>query len=321
MFSSVARRLLMVALVCGSAAACHHDDSSSVPTPAPASSVKVAASLPANPAVLAAQQSPAPASSILPPRTIKWKGDEGEDPAQTAREGVVANELVKKYPRLTIQRMDEVPTGGEPVYYIMASGQLFYTNAHVDYLVQGGQLIIGVGDNVRNVTEQMQQSLAAAIYAKLPLEQAVKHTYGKGERQLVMFSDPDCPICQAFERNLEAKGAALNATVYTFPLPLLALHPDSVLKATYLLCTPDPGAAWHDWMIHADTGWAAWTAKHKSAVGCKRAELAAVGSKLAQSLGLTRTPSLMFKSGTIIPGAPTLEQMEAIWALPDPPKL
>lgn len=320
MVTFLVRRVFGVALVCSVLAACHPSPPSAAPsnpaTPTTSAPAVTKAQLPANPAMASSVAAP---SGVVPKMT--WSASADKSPEQVARESAVVNEMVKKYPRLTLQQLDEINTGGTPIYYVMASGQLFYTDAKVDYLMQGGQLIVGVGDNVHNITEEMQQKLAADIYRKLPFEQAIKHVYGKGERQMVMFSDPDCPICQAFEATLESKGAALNATVYTFPFPLVAPHPNSVFKAAYLLCTPNPGDAWHDWMLHASGGWDAWAAKHKSDVGCKRAELAAVGSQLAQRLGLTRTPSLMFPNGTVIPGAPTLEQLEQIWALPGPSKI
>lgn len=294
MFASVTRRLGLAALMCFSVAACHRSEDTPPSGPASASTVRGAFA----------------ATST--------------DPAKTARETAVAQLIQKKYPRLSIQRLDEVDTGGQPVYYLMASSQVFYTNDKVDYLIEGGQLIIGVGDKVRNVTQEMGQKLVTTIYQRLPLEQAVKKVYGKGERQMVVFSDPDCPVCQAFETVLEQKGADLNATVYTFPLPVIASHPDSVRKASYLLCTSDPGAAWHDWMIHAgedSKGWDAWAAQNKSEEGCKRAELAAVGTVLARDLGIIRTPTVILPNGNIVSGAPDLARLESLWAQPSPEAL
>jgi thiol:disulfide interchange protein DsbC len=224
----------------------------------------------------------------------------------------------RKYPRMTISQVSETTTPGEPVYQVTASAHRFVTNRNVDFLVDGGMLIVGVGDNVRNVTQNDAEAAGARLYGTLPLKFAVTQVFGKGERQMVMFADPDCEICQGFEKELAAQGASLNATVYIFPLPLVGLHPDAANKAAYLLCTANPGQAWGDWMAHAEDGWAAWSAKNPSQAQCPTANNVLLGARLAQNLGFNKTPTLMFPNGVVVPGAPSLPQLEAIWAKPAP---
>lgn len=301
---AVVRRLAWVALLGASLAACHQEPA----TPAPAAPPKPQATAPvATP----------PATAAVPkaPEKGAYAATSG-DAAQTARESAVADLLHQKYPRLTLQRLDEIATEGEPVYFVLASDQTMYTNAKVDYLVQGGQLIVGTGDHVRNVSQEMARRMEAAIYQRLPLDKAMKRVYGQGQRQVVVFSDPDCPVCQAFEKVIDQEGANLNATVYTFPMPMAPVHPDAVRKTTYLLCTDKPADNWHDWMLHADEGWDKWAAAHKSTPNCPNLELAALGSVMGDRLGLTRTPSLMFANGFLVQGALTISELNNAWALP-----
>jgi len=248
-----------------------------------------------------------------------------EAAAGATAEGSAAEQAVwatfhRKYPRLTITHVTEVATtsGEAPVYVVDASGKTFTTTAQVNFLVDGGTLIVGVGDNVRNVSDERARQATARLYTKLPMNVAISHAYGKGERKLVMFADPDCPVCQAFEAQLAAKGDALNATIYTFSFPLVNAHPDALKKAAYLMCTADPGAAWHDWMISADKGWDAWAATHSSKEGCELSQRAALGAVLAKNLGFSKTPTLMFPNGAVIEGAPTLDGLETLWAKSTP---
>jgi thiol:disulfide interchange protein DsbC len=305
---AVARRLAWLTLLGVAVSACHQEPAPQSPAKAPQPQAHAAT---------------ATSASVSPPKapTKGTYAATSADPAQTARESAVADLLHQKYPRLTLQRLDEVATGGEPVYYVLASNQTLVTNAKVDFLIQGGTLIVGTGDQVRDVSKEMAQRMEEAVYLRLPLDQAMKKVYGKGERQLVMFSDPDCPVCQAFEKVIDQEGANLDATIYTFPMPLAPIHPDAIRKTSYLLCTADPANNWHDWMLHADAGWDTWAAAHKSTPNCPRLELAALGSVMGDRLGLTRTPSLMFPNGQIVQGALTVPQLNTIWAIPALPPL
>lgn len=307
---SLLRRVGCLSLLVLGLSACHHDSSpaptASTQAPSAASPVPAAAAAASTAAV---KPTPTPFHSASP------------DPAVAARENQVGQLINTKYPNLAIQTIAEVDAGGDHLYFVMASGQLLYTNGSVNWLFEGGHLIAGVGDQVHDVTADMGRRLAAGVYAHLPLDQAMTKVYGKGERQFVMFSDPDCPVCQAFEQALDKAGPALNAKVYTFAFPVLATHPDSLNKTAYLMCTSDPGESWHDWMVHADAGWDKWTPTHASQPGCDRLKLAAVGSLLAQKLHIVRTPTVMLPNGTITSGAPTIEQLNQALSLPTPPPL
>lgn len=239
------------------------------------------------------------------------------------RELAVGRLFHRKYPRLKIERVTEVQTddGASPMYVVEASGKTFATTPEVNFLVEGGTIITGVGDHVRNVSNDLGQMAAARVYAKLPFASAsITKVYGKGERQMVMFSDPDCPVCQAFEKALDSKGAALDATVHIFAFPLANAHPDAIRKAAYLMCTRDPGNDWHDWMIHADEGWDKWAATHPSEKSgdCPGSTRVALGSVLGHQLGFSKTPTLMFPNGAVLEGAPTLDSLDKIWAQPAP---
>lgn len=238
----------------------------------------------------------------------------------SASERAVWDVFHRKYPRLDISSVAEVTTDEDPMYVVEASGKTFATTAQVNFIVDGGSIIVGVGDHVRNVTAERGTAAGARLYTKLPFNLAITQVYGKGERQLVMFSDPDCPVCQAFEKILDSRGAELNATIHTFSFPLLNAHPDAVRKAAYLMCTANPGAEWHDWMVHADMGWDAWAAKHPSKNNgeCTGATRAALGAVLARQLGFSKTPTLMFANGQVLQGAPTLAGLEQMWAQSSP---
>lgn len=303
---SLLRRMAGLGLLMLGLSACNHGPSA---PPAPAN--------PATTSTVAATATPAPAPAAVPAAAVTFRS-QSPDPAVAARENQVAALLGTKYPNLVLEQMSEVDAGGSRLYFMMASNHILYTNPQVDWLLEGGHLIVGVGNQVHDVTADMGRRLATSLYTRLPLAQAMVKVYGKGERQFVMFSDPDCPVCQAFEQAVDKVGPALNAKVYTFAFPVLATHPDSLNKTAFLMCTADPGASWHDWMVHADEGWDKWAAAHTSTPDCDRLKLAAIGSQLAQKLNIVRTPTLLLSNGAVFSGAPTMDQLDQALSQPAP---
>ena len=76
----------------------------------------------------------------------------------------------------------------------------------------------------RDLTAERMDKQQRVDFAQLPLGDAIKIVRGKGERVLVVFSDPDCPYCKRLEPELDKLN---NVTLYTFPYPLESLHPES----------------------------------------------------------------------------------------------
>ena len=75
----------------------------------------------------------------------------------------------------------------------------------------------------QDLTQQRIDELNKVNFSELPLKDAIKEVRGKGQRKLVVFSDPDCPYCKKLERDLPRLD---NVTIYTFPFPLEGLHPE-----------------------------------------------------------------------------------------------
>lgn len=132
--------------------------------------------------------------------------------------------------------------------------------------------------------------------ARLPLKYAITHVYGKGERVLYTFEDPDCGYCRQLHRHVAAIG---NLTVHTFVLTFLG--PESGAKASAAWCSADRSGSWDRIM----RGEAVPPARH----GCTAPT--AQTMKLAGMLGINLTPTVFFADGSRMNGVKPRAEIEA----------
>lgn len=131
--------------------------------------------------------------------------------------------------------------------------------------------------------------------SQLPTADALTEQRGQGQHQLVVFSDPACPYCQALERELATLD---DLSVRTYLLPFL----DEAL-ARAIWCAADPLQAWQRWMRNADERDLNRDAQCDTPLQRNLA--------LAERLGISSTPTLIWADGRRSVGALDAEQMEA----------
>lgn len=138
------------------------------------------------------------------------------------------------------------------------------------------------------------------IETRLPLNRALKRVQGAGEREIVIFSDPNCRYCQ----HLDAMLASMdNLTVYTFVFPILSV--DSEKKARLILCQKNPSEAWNVWMSQHKLP-AHGEIDDDNRCDEKVNELLEIG----HSLKLRGAPIMFFNDGTRINGLVPIDVIE-----------
>ena len=181
-------------------------------------------------------------------------------------------------------RIVKTPYGG--LYEIDLGTQVFYTDVHGSFLIDGEILDTRSGINV---TKARIEQLQKVDWKQLPLKDAFTIVYGNGQRQVASFEDPYCPYCKKMDQTLAEVG---NLTVHVFLLPVI--RDDSPVLSRDIWCSADPARAWQAWMSDK-------TAPAKAAAGCATpldANLA-----LAQRLGIQSTPTLILDNGQRLTGA------------------
>lgn len=153
----------------------------------------------------------------------------------------------------TIRRIVESKLGGARIDGIQAAQmpglwevrfstpegpRIVYTDAEANYILSGS-LYDTRAD--RNITEERLQKLSAIKFEDLPLDLAVTVKRGSGRRVLAMFSDPYCPACQQFEKQLVQVD---DVTVHVFMYPVI--RPELSDQSRSVWCSKDRAQAWLD---------------------------------------------------------------------------
>src|SRR5699024_819473 len=93
------------------------------------------------------------------------------------------------------------------LYEVRVQGSIVYTDADSEFVIFSGQLYDLA--NKANLTELSMEEMNRIDIDSLPLDMALKATYGTGEQRLVTFEDPNCPWC----KRLQAEFKKMDVTV------------------------------------------------------------------------------------------------------------
>lgn len=219
----------------------------------------------------------------------------GRDGGTLSTDQIKAN-LVKQVPGLTA--VDQVnPTKIPGLYEVVVGRKIFYVSTDGKFAVFGNIVDL---TTKQSITEQRMQDLAKIDFSKLPLNLAIKQVIGDGSRKLAVFTDPDCPYCKMFEKQVLPK--LKNVTIYNFLFPL-PIHPNAATHAKQIWCSKDRLAAWSAWMQQG-TALPTDASCDTSALD----QIMKVGTDVVQVDG---TPTMILGNGQIIPGLLPADQLIA----------
>lgn len=155
-----------------------------------------------------------------------------------ANEAQIRRVLEPKLSGAKIEGVSPAPLGLWEVRVRTSDGdmQLVYTDASAGFLIQGRIYDLRTD---RNLTDERLRKLNAIRFDSLPLDMAVKVQRGSGKRVLAMFSDPYCPACRNFERQL---AQIEDITIYVFMYPVI--RPENADHSRAVWCSPDRQKAW-----------------------------------------------------------------------------
>lgn len=204
--------------------------------------------------------------------------------------------LVKQIPGLT--QVDQVnPTKVSGLYEVVVGRKIFYVSTDGKYAMFGNMVDLATK---QSITEQRMQDLAKVDFSKLPLDLAIKQVIGDGSRKIAVFTDPDCPYCKMFEKQVVPQ--LNNVTVYSFLFPL-PIHPNAASDAKKIWCSKDRAATWAAWM-QKDTALPTNTSCDTSALD----QVMKIGTDVVQVDG---TPTIILSNGQILPGMVPADQLNA----------
>ena len=211
--------------------------------------------------------------------------NKNNDPKQLSVDEIKAK-MVKSIPGLPADVKLNKSVNG--MYEVSVGRKVFYVSNDGKYVLFGNLIDI---DSKENLTEKRVSELSKIDFSKLPLDLAIKSVNGSGKRTLVVFSDPDCPYCQMFEKQIAPN--LTDTTIYTFMFPL-SIHPNAKSDTSKIWCSKDRTKTWQDWMRNQKA--------LPSDVNCDTKGLDKIVDIANNVVHLDATPTLILANGQILQG-------------------
>ncbi|OYU42658.1 MAG: thiol:disulfide interchange protein, partial [Burkholderiales bacterium PBB4] len=179
-------------------------------------------------------------------------------------------------------------------YSVIRGGDVVFVRDDLSIMINGVVMDLRTQTSI---TEKIKDANKPKVDpAALPLSDAI--TFGEGEKKLFVFSDPDCPYCQQLEKSL---AQLEDVKVFVFPYPLVSLHPNAKSISEAIWCSKDRSKAWRDYLL---------LGKKPTSPAC--ATPIERNLALGDRMKVQGTPALIFEDGTVVPGAISLERIQAL---------
>jgi len=214
-----------------------------------------------------------------------------EPAGKLTTEVIIKRTLENRLGGIKIEAVAKTPYLG--LYEVRVDGEILYTDEKMNYIFSGNILD---AKTMQNITEKRLRELSAVKWENLPLEGAFKTVRGNGKRILANFSDPNCPYCKRFEKDLAKVD---DITIYTFLYPVLSQ--DSHEKSKAVWCSADKSKAWSELMLNGTV---------PAAARCDTP--IDKNLEFGRKYRVTGTPTLIFANSEHVPGAIAAEQIEKL---------
>lgn len=195
-------------------------------------------------------------------------------------------QLRQTFTNLTFEDFGPAPVKG-PIYQATAGGRILY------FAPESGHLLFAAvyDKNGLNVTAMAQDASARKRIGAIDPADAL--VIGPaGAPQVIEFTDPDCPYCQALERFWMAK-AAEGKPVQRLIYFVSNIHPGAAAKAEHILCSPDKETAFK--AVYAG-------ASPATLLKCQSGQVKVAKDALTvKTMGIAGTPTL-FVDGKLVSG-------------------
>jgi len=214
----------------------------------------------------------------------------------------------KLEPGMVVEDISLAPVGGLYQVTVKKNGQpgVAYLDFAKKHLVAGRIIdIASRADLTQSTMRKIEESTVIEL-SKLPTENTVVMGNRKGKKALWLFTDPECPYCGKIHQELSqlvAEDPQLKVYIVLNPLPI---HPDAKWKSEAILCKARDNMAEALKMLEES-----YNKKALPKHACGK-DYAGESVKLAGSLGLGTTPTLVLPNGHISIGAKKKNEIKAL---------
>jgi thiol:disulfide interchange protein DsbC len=150
----------------------------------------------------------------------------------------------------------------------------------------------------KNLTMERLMEIRKIDFSKIPLDDALIMGNKEATHKVVVFDDPDCPFCMQLHKEIKKVVEKRKDIVFFIKLFPLKIHKDAYKKAKAIQCEKS--------LKLLEDAFA------KKSIPDPKCETDIIDKniKLASSLGITSTPTIVFEDGRIIIG--TLKAIDLI---------
>ncbi len=245
-------------------------------------------------------------TSVTAGYNIAWGAEAGQ-----ARKDCVSlgggemKEILKKLnvPDANVIGIAESPINSvcEVVIDIVGQTKIFYLDVNKNYLILGSLVEVSTMTNKTMEAIHRIQDKKRIDIAKIPLTDAIVLGEKSAAKKIVVFTDPDCPFCGQLHQTMKQIVAKRKDIAFYIKFLPLEFHKDAYWKAKSIVCNKSLK------MLEEN-----FEKKEIPKTECATAEIEN-SVKLANSLGIGGTPSMILPDGRLKVGAlPEAELLDLI---------
>ena len=195
--------------------------------------------------------------------------------------------------RVKVLGVDQGPIKGMWQVEVEQDGKKFpiYIHYSKNYIISGDIFEVKTKKKIGMTVTPKEKSRKKIDCSKIPLDDALLIGSETATKTAIVFTDPDCPYCGKLHKEMKKVVSRRKDIAFYIKLyPLLMLHPDAYDKSVAIVCEKS--------LKMLDD---AFEGKKIPAPKCKTTQIDE-NIKLAESLGISGTPTIILKDNSIIPG-------------------
>ncbi len=245
-------------------------------------------------------------TSVTVGYSIAWGAEAGQAKKDcVSLGGEEIKEILKKLnvPDAKVISIAESPINRicEVVIDIMGQTKIFYLDVNKNYLILGSLVEVSTMTNKTMEAIHRIQDKKRIDIAKIPLTDALVLGEKSAAKKIVVFTDPDCPFCGQLHQTMKQIVAKRKDIAFYIKFLPLEFHKDAYWKAKSIVCNKSLK------MLEEN-----FEKREIPKTECATAEIEN-SVKLANSLGIGGTPSMILPDGRLKVGAlPEAELLDLI---------
>lgn len=174
---------------------------------------------------------------------------------------------------------------------------VFYTDFSGKFVIIGPIVEIDNGVNLSQESVEKLQNNRKVDVSRIPLGSALALGNRNAQKKVIVFTDPDCPFCAKLHKEMKKVVGQRKDIVFYIKLFPLSAHKDAYWKATSIECNKS--------LKMMDDN---FEGKPIARDACASTEVDD-NLKLAGSLGITGTPTLILPDGRMHSGTLTADEL------------